>query len=91
MKNRTWKVVSWPLLADRSPDGAVELACNKCGHEAFVPTSGPSGDLLIAAVGMSLIFDHSGHQPPDVFLPEAIQCRKCRTVWTSEKETSDVA
>jgi hypothetical protein len=85
-RKRTWKIVSWPLLGDKKPDGEIELACNKCGHEAYLPTFGQSGDLVIAAVGMSLIFDRAGHIPPSVFMPAEVQCRNCRTVWARDKE-----
>lgn len=89
-RKRTWKVLSWPLLCGRAPDGELELACNKCGHEATLPTLGSSGDLVVASVGMHLIFDRAGHVPPPEFMPEAVQCRNCRTVWSGAKEVSSV-
>jgi ribosomal protein S27E len=77
--------VEWPLLGDSDPDGELELTCPNCGHDAWLPTKGDHGDLLIATIGLALVFDHSGHQPPEVFMPADIQCRKCRNQFTSDR------
>jgi hypothetical protein len=82
MRVATWKVLDW----DAEPDGRLLLACPKCKREAYLPTSGPPGSPVIAAVGLSLIFDKAGHVPPDSFIPKAIQCRACRNVFEAEGE-----
>lgn len=71
---KTWKVLEW----DETPDGNIELSCPHCGNEAFLPTHGNCGALIIAATDLSLIFDPPGHIPPKNWMPTLIECRKCR-------------
>jgi hypothetical protein len=49
-----------------------------------MPTHGNPGSSVIATIGLGLIFDSPGHIPPDGYLPEAVQCRKCRNVFDAE-------
>ena len=74
---KTWKVLSW----NKEPDGKIELSCPYCGNEAFLPTHGNSGALIIAATGLNLIFDPPGHTPPKDWMPEIIECRKCHRIF----------
>jgi hypothetical protein len=78
---RTFKVIS-PFKGD----GFINLCCQKCGTEAYVPTKGYAGGLVIARVGMGLVMDPPDARPPDEYMPSAIQCRKCKTIWSSEAE-----
>jgi len=83
---RTWKVLKWehPNTGDKKPDG-VPLQC-ECGHDAWCPTSGQAGALLIAAKYMWLVFDPAGHKPPVGWMPDQIQCRKCGRVYGSQRD-----
>lgn len=83
MRVPTWKVLRWDN-APPDPD-RYELACPKCCYSAMMPI-GDCGALLIAAIGLGLIFDPPGHIPPRGFMPSEVQCRNCRTIW----ESSDV-
>lgn len=78
MRQRTWKVLRWDNEPEIKYD--LELACNQCGYDAHMPV-GDHGGLLIAAIGLGLVFDPPGHIPPANFMPTEIQCRKCRTIW----------
>lgn len=75
---RTWKV-----LTDFEGDGHIDLACNRCGQDARMPTKGDPGCLVIAACGLGLITDPAGMEPREGWMPPVIQCRKCKTVWDS--------
>lgn len=48
-----------------------------------MPTGKTSGALLIAAIGLNLVFDPPGHVPPEGFMPDEVQCRTCRKIFTS--------
>lgn len=82
---RTWKV-----LVPFDADGFIELACTKCGSDARLPTNGSAGCLIIAAFGLGLVTDPPGSIPRPGFMPAAIQCRACGTVWDSRPEVADV-
>jgi len=78
---RTFKVIG-----SFESDGKIELCCPKCLTDAVVPTSGYPGALIIASCGLGLILDPPSAKLRDGFLPSTIQCRKCKTVWTSEDD-----
>ena len=78
---RTFKVIG-PFHGD----GQIELCCPKCGTDAAVPTFGSAGAMIIASCGLGLVLDPPGTQVRPGFLPDTIQCRKCKTIWTSEDE-----
>jgi len=79
MKHRTWKVLKWDnpgTIIDWIP-----LPC-KCGYEADCPTN---VDLpIIAMIGMGLVFDPPNYEPPPNFMPNEIQCRRCKRIYTDE-------
>lgn len=77
-RRRTWKIIAWPDRPIQTTD--YELACSRCGVEAFVPLGSP-GCLIIAAVGLRLFFDPPGHVPPNNFMPQAISCRACNALF----------
>lgn len=85
MKQRTWKVVKWESRPPGIPDGEpIPLMC-PCGYDAMMPTAGHPGCLIIAAVGMGLITDPPGMRPPKSFMPDEVQCRRCRKVYGSDE------
>lgn len=79
---KTWKVLSWP--AQKS--GTISLSCPHCGNDAECPTSGQPGSLVIAAIGLGIVFDNPSHTPPENWLPTVIQCRKCRRIFDGGKD-----
>jgi len=84
---RTWKVLSDDGPREGEP---VPLTC-ECGVEALVPTKGDPGAPIVAIVGRAIIFSPAGHDPPDDWLPESIQCRRCARIYSSEEvEGADV-
>lgn len=87
VRRRTWALLDWPDKPERVT--SIELACPKCGREAFLSIGDP-GALIIAAIGLGVIFDPPGHVPPTNFMPTAIRCRGCRTVWSNAKEPASV-
>lgn len=65
------------------PTGVIALSC-ECGLDAEMPFREWEGNPVIAAIGLSLVFDKPGMgQPPHAMLPETVQCRKCRRIFTS--------
>lgn len=81
MKKKTWKVLSW----DQTQTGSIELSCPNCGNDAHLPTHGEPGALVIAAMGLSLIFDPAGHVPPKEWMPYEIKCRKCGAIYEDKE------
>ena len=77
-------MLTFKVIGAFEGDSWLELCCPKCGREANVPTNGRPGCLIIARCGLGLVTDPPGHTPPSSFMPATIQCRKCRTVWTSK-------
>lgn len=87
-RNKTWKVLRW----DNPPDEQkmISLSCRHCGTDADIPIGPTPGGMVIAALGLNLIFDPPGYNPPENFMPTEIRCRTCRHEFTNEKESSDV-
>ena len=85
MKRKTWKVIGWDGKPNEAPGESLELACPKCGNDAWMPTAGHPGNTIIAVIGMGIVFDQAGHVPPIGWLPNVLECRKCHTIWTDEK------
>lgn len=78
MSEPTWNVLRW----ESKPEGvenSISLICPKCQHEATMPMIGKHP--IIAAIGLRLIFDPANYIPPKGFLPTAIQCRQCQTIF----------
>lgn len=84
MRTKTWKVLKWVHPQTGEADGTIELACPKCERDAHIPTSGHPGVMIIAAFGLALITDPPGVAPRKDWMPDEIQCRGCRTIWTSD-------
>lgn len=61
--------------------------CPACGWDGELEVGDTPGALIVATVGLAIVFDPPGYKPPANFLPEAIQCRGCRRMWASEKES----
>lgn len=76
---------SWKIIGDAEPytGPPIPLQC-ECGQEAEVPTCGELGALIIASIGMRLIFDPGDYCPPAGWLPAKIQCRSCRRIYSDE-------
>jgi hypothetical protein len=79
---RTWDVLSWP----DKPESVrrVFLTCPKCGTDAAVDMGETPGGLMIAAIGLGIVFDPPGYIPPDNFMPPELRCRHCRRIFTSK-------
>jgi len=85
MRRRTWKVIA---PADFEPDGEeLPITCIHCGYEAWLPTHGNPGSMILAVLGMRIVFDQPGNIPPPGWWPDVIQCRKCRRVYGQEQES----
>lgn len=84
-RRKTWKVLRWEH--EHEADGVLELQCPCCEVDALLPTFGPS-PLIIAAIGLSLVFDPPGARPAPDFMPDEIQCRYCRRIFTSDSESA---
>ena len=78
---RTFKVIG-----EFKADGHIPMCCPKCETDAHVPTNGSPGCSIMATIGLGIVTDPAGAEPRRGFIPETIQCRKCKTVWTSEPE-----
>ena len=76
------------VIGEFDADGFIELCCPKCLTDALVPTNGRPDAMVIASFGLNLITDPPLTKLRDDYMPSTIQCRKCKTVFTSEK--SDV-
>ena len=86
---RTWKVIKW----DNKPEHlkTIELACRHCGQEAEVEADAVAASHIIAIIGgMGFIFDPAGYHPEDNWMPNEIQCRKCRRIYTDEPKPQEV-
>ena len=80
---KTWDVRKW----SKKPESTMkyELACPKCLIDAEIEIGPTPGGLIIAAIGLGLVFDPPGYEPPKNFMPEEIRCRHCRTIWSSRR------
>ena len=59
----------------------VPLECTRCGNEAECPRGGMGGAIILAGWGMGFIFD--GVKPPEGWIPEEVQCRKCGSIFSN--------
>jgi len=84
----TWKVVQWSDKPERTR--WVPLQC-ACGRDADCEVADVPGVLIIAAIGMGLVFDPPSFPPPANFMPEELQCRKCGRVYSSEPAVEQAA
>lgn len=78
----TARVKTWKILSEFQTDGGrIGLICPQCGTEASLATCGPR-PAIIAIIGLRLVLD--GPPPPDSYMPDEIQCRTCRRIFSSE-------
>lgn len=80
----TWRVLEWKNEPAKK-DYSIPLCC-ECGRYAECPAGVLVGGLLIAGSGMGLIFDPPSFKPPDGWMPDVIQCRKCGRIYGDEQE-----
>ena len=85
---KTWRVIRW----DHKPDAVrrLSLCCPNCGTDAEMDVGQTPGGIIIAAIGLGLIFFSSWYCPPDNFLADEIQCRTCRKIFLDTKPTAAV-
>lgn len=85
---KSWKVLQWN---DRPPKvETILLACKHCKTDAAVPIGPLPGGMVIAAIGLNLIFDPPGYKPPVNFMPNEIQCRTCGKIYSDKEGLDDV-
>lgn len=79
---RRWKVVQWddPPVLRRT----IVATCPKCEWDGELEIGETLGALIIATIGLGIVFEPSDYRPPTNFMPAAIQCRGCRRVWSEE-------
>jgi hypothetical protein len=79
---------TWKILRD-GRNGSPErktfiLSCPNCETDAAIVAHG-NGPMVIAAIGLRLVFDNPQAKPPDGWLPSEIQCRKCRSIFSDRE------
>lgn len=75
---------NWRVLSEFDGEGLVTLTCPECGLAALCPIK-IDGPKIISTVGLRLVLDPPDAEVPDDFMPEEIQCKDCRTIFTSEE------
>jgi len=73
---KTWKIIKWTNRPEKL--GSLELECPGCKTEASLLCGIDLKHRTIAAIGLRLILDPPGWQPPRGSLPDVIKCRYCR-------------
>lgn len=81
---KTWKVVESGQGFE--PNDRISLMCPRCGVDASVPFRAIEVNPVIAATGLSLIYDKPWDMPIDPVLPETLKCRYCRRIFTRAEE-----
>lgn len=83
---KRWKVLEW---ADKPTQlRTICPTCPKCGWDGELEVGPTPGATILATIGLGIVFDPPGYQPPAAFMPQAIQCRGCRRVWSTEEESA---
>ena len=77
-RQRTWKVLEW-RSAPKEIAEWIPLDC-PCGYGASCPAS--IHVPILSVIGMSIIFDPPGYEPPDNYVPNIIKCRKCGRIYS---------
>lgn len=80
-----WLVIDWSSRPASAPDGeSISLQCKACEEDMDCPTAGDPGSPIIAMFGMSVVFDNPTHKPPKGWLPDVIQCPKCKAEYSAD-------
>lgn len=79
---KSWEIKKWSNRPTQTR--TLALVCPSCGTDAEIEVSDAPGALIIAAIGLRIIFDPPGHRPPPNFMPDEIRCRSCRNVFSAE-------
>lgn len=91
MRQKTWKVLEWPLKKGEEDREGIEHECI-CGRVAWIPTAGHPGVLLIAQWSRSgvlrLVVEPPDKPPRAGWLPAVIKCRGCKRVFSDEAEVA---
>ena len=74
MRSPTWAVLDYGDVPRNAR--TIEYDCPNCGREADLPVLGRT----LAQFGGGVVFDGPGK------LPRTIRCRKCRSVFTTDRE-----
>ncbi len=83
-KVKRWKVLDWP---DRPVcERTIEPCCPRCGWDGELEIGPTPGALILATVGLGIVFEPSDYEPPKNFMPREIQCRGCRRIFTDKLE-----
>ena len=83
-KAATWKVLAWASKQPPpAPEITLQMCCPNCGVEAALAMTAP-GCVVIGTVGLSVVFDSPSFKPATNFMPDVIQCRACRKIFSGE-------
>jgi hypothetical protein len=77
---KRWKVIHWPNRPQVHRQ--ISPVCPKCGRDAVLEIGDTPGGTIIATIGLGIVFDPPGYVPPENFMPQEIQCRGCRSIWS---------
>ena len=83
---RTWKVLEPDDFEETGEP--VGTTCPNCWADADLPTHGHPGALIIATMGLGIVFDPPDHTPPDGWLPTTIECRRCHHIYSEGEDES---
>jgi hypothetical protein len=78
---KRWGVVAWADKPQKTEE--IPLCCPNCASDAILEIGETPGATIIAAIGLGIIFDPAGYTPPKNFLPDEIQCRTCRKIFSA--------
>lgn len=80
--------MEWP---DKPPIArTIAPHCPKCGWDGELEIGATPGGLILATIGLNIVFDPADYVPPENFMPGAIKCRGCRRIFTAAPEVADV-
>jgi hypothetical protein len=79
---KRWKVLDWP--ARPASTRPLMLCCPRCQTDQQLEVGHTPGGVIIAAMALTIVFDPPNYKPRDNFMPESIQCRNCRKIFSSE-------
>ena len=83
MAEKTWKVLRFDCQQPApAQEITVEMTCPGCRATAMLTMMEP-GNPVIASIGLNLVFDDPDFTPPHKFMPEEIQCRSCRKIFSA--------